>query len=215
METPQTTEEHQTLLMKVHEQKKPILSWPLEIILQAGSVFMATGIIMIAAVDEPETVDMTYALIAVCAYYAGALLVTIGGFIGVLHARQHNEFGWFLTLFLGTLLSTWNGVIDSFISSKSMIIFYAICGAGCLLECISISQITIFRHDQYRAFWKAGIMVGLILCHIMTIVDIRSYRMVLLCIGIGIVSLSYIIGRVRSRHSELHGMKHLSVSLNA
>ena len=142
METPQTTEEHQTLLMKLYEHKNPILSWPLEVILHAGSILMAVGIIMIAVVDEPDGIDKTYALIAVCAYYGGSLLVSVGGFIGVLHARHHNEFGWFLTLFCGCLISVWNGVIDSLIGSKSPVVFYAICGAGCLLLCVSVSQLT-------------------------------------------------------------------------
>ena len=215
METPQTPDEHQTLLRKVHEQKKPILSWPVEVILHAGAILMATGIIMIAAVDEPEEIDRTYALTAVCSYYGGSLLVTIGGFIGVSHSRHHNEFGWFLTLFVGSLLSVWNGLIDSLIGSKAPIVFYAICGTGCMLMCIGLSQITVFRHDSYRSLWKFGIIVGLTLCHVMSIMDIQTYRLTILCTGIALVAISYILARLRSKRSELHGVKHLSVSLNA
>ena len=215
METPQTHDEHETLLMKVHEQKKPVLSWPVEVVLHVGFILMAVGVLMIAAVDKTDNIDFTYALVAVYAYYCESLLVTIGSFIGVLYSRHHNEFGWFLTLFLGSLLSVWNGMIDSAIGNKSPVVFYAICGTGCLLICLSISQITMFRHDKYRVRWKSGIIVGLTLCHIMSISDIQEYRMVLLCAGIGLVFISYITGRVTSRRLDFNGMKHLSVSLNA
>jgi hypothetical protein len=215
METRETPEENESLLMKVSEHKKPTLSFPVEVILHGGSIMIAVGVIMIAAVENPENVDTTYALTAVCTYYGGSLLVTMGGFIAVLHARHHNEFGWFLTLFLGSLLSVWNGVFDSLIGSKTPVVFHGICGAGCLLICLSISRITVFRHDRYRALWKLCIMVGMTLCHVMSVADIHEYRMILLGVGIGLMALAYITGRVRSKQHEMDGMKHLLASLNA
>lgn len=198
MEVSETQEEKETLLLKSHDHKSTVISLPVEVTLHIGAAMACIGVSMIAVVDDPEYFERVYLLTATCTYYVGALLLTAGGFLGVLTTRHHNEFLWFLTIFVGSLLSIWNGVIEVLLDVTAPMIFYIISGCGCLLVSLGTSQITLFRHDKFRIMWKSGIILGISLCHVISVSDIKRYRLVALFVGIGITSISYITGRVRS-----------------
>jgi hypothetical protein len=214
MEASETLEEKETLLLKDHEHKPRVLSLPVEVTLHTGAAMACAGVSMIAVVDDPELYERVYLLAATYTYYGGAFLLTIGGFLGILRSRHHNEFFWFLTLFVGTLLSVWNGVIEVLLDVTSPAVFYAISGAGCLLVSLAISRITLFRHDKFRIIWKSGLIVGISVCHVISISDIKRYRLIALLTGIGLTSVSYTWGRIRSVNFESGLVKSDTISRN-
>jgi len=176
--------------------KKLSVPLTLEIFLHIGLLAVATGLLMVASVSDPERISKQTAVVIFSVYYCGSLLVSSCGFLVVFHLRKHNEFIWFMCVYVGTLLSMWNTIIDSWLESKNHFIYFILTGLGCISICTGMSQITVYRHMKYRWIVKGLLIMGIVLCHVVSMVDAYGYRMILLSIGVGVVTVTGVIARI-------------------
>jgi hypothetical protein len=183
-------------------EKKHIVPLWLEIVLYVGLIAVSAGLVLVANVSDPNDISVDFARAILYVYYTGTIIVSISGFGIVVLLRKHEEFIWFFAIYVGSIFSLWNLAVDSWFDTQMHTIFYILTCTGCIFMSVGVSRITICRRWKYRWIVKLTFIIGLTLCHIVSIVDILGYRVIPLCVGIGLCVLAYIIAHSGSSIKE-------------